>query len=124
MDTRRILWLAIVMSTVIYAVVAFVIAGAPERSFEENVKLPMTLGLYGVAFSMFVAGLAFSSISKAPPQTTMIVTLAMFESCAIFGLVAAFLVSDWRLYIPAWIVALIGFVRQFPGPVDEQSSMR
>jgi hypothetical protein len=114
MDTRRILWFAIVMSTVIYAVIAFTIAGSPQRSFEENVKQPMTLGLYAAAFSMFVAGLVFSSVSKAPPQTAMIITLAIFESCAIFGLLAAFLSSDWRLYIPAWIVALIGFIRQFP----------
>ena len=122
MDTRRILWFAITMSTVVYAGVLFAIAGTPQRAFDESVKQPLTLAMYGAVLAMFVAGLAFTAVSKAPARTTMIVALGIFESCALLGFVAAILGSDWRLYIPAWIVALAGFVRQFPG--EDEPSIR
>ena len=36
--------------------------------------------------------------------------------------VAAFLQHDWRLYVPAWIASLIGFMREFPR--DESARRR
>jgi hypothetical protein len=48
------------------------------------------------------------------PRTKMIAALALFEACAIYGLVAAFFARDWRLFLPTWIVGLIGMLRVYP----------
>jgi hypothetical protein len=32
----------------------------------------------------------------------------------IFGLVAAFLTKDWRLYLFPWALAIVGFIRELP----------
>jgi hypothetical protein len=44
----------------------------------------------------------------------MITALAVFEACAIFGLLAAFMMKDWRLCLAPWALALLGFIREFP----------
>lgn len=101
------------MSTVIYMVIAYTLAPQPQRSFEESAR--NSVALYLLALAMFVAALVVPKrLVSSPPRLKMIVALSLFEACAIFGLVAAFLQQDWRLYVPAWIVALIGFVSVFP----------
>jgi F0F1-type ATP synthase membrane subunit c/vacuolar-type H+-ATPase subunit K len=120
MRQQKIIWFAIAFSTVIYLFMAYWIAPVPPRSFEESLRTTTTLAMYGVALAVFNAGLVMPSLTLAqsPPQSKMTVTLAIFEACAIFGLVAAFLQQDWRLYVPTWFVSLIGMVRAFPK--DEQ----
>src|SRR5688572_6703547 len=116
MQQRRILWLAIVASTVIYMVILYILHKTPPpTSFDEAVRNPMVLGLYGIALLNFAIGLfAFGSLKERDPKAGMMIRLALFESSAIFGLLAAFLNQDWRLYLPAWAVALIGFMREWP----------
>ncbi len=115
MSQQRIIWFAIVFSTVIYAVIAYVMAPVPARPFEESVRSTLTLALYAVAFMAFIAALLMPGrLPQSASRQKMIVAMAMFEACAILGLVAAFVQHDWRLYVPAWIAALIGFVREFP----------
>jgi hypothetical protein len=71
--------------------------------------------MYGAAFLSFIAAMLMAGrLPVNPPHRKMIVAMAMFEACAILGLVAAFMQHDWRLYVPTWIAALIGFVREFP----------
>lgn len=117
----KIIWFAIAMSTVIYLVIAYTMAPVPPRPFAESVRTTLTLVLYGAAFAAFIAALVIPSLlTRSPARQKMIVALAIFEACAIFGLLAAFMQHDWRLYVPPWIAALIGFVREFPR--DEVSS--
>jgi uncharacterized membrane protein len=112
---RRILWLALFVSTVIYAVIAYTLPNAPTTSFDESVRRPMVLPLYVVALSVFVAGLVgFGRVKTANPQAGMILRLALFEACAIMGLIAAVIASDWRLYLPTWALAAIGFFKEWP----------
>jgi hypothetical protein len=113
MKTDKVLWAAMVFSTVIYAVMAYVALGKDGGSFEERVRQPYALALYGMALASFVAGFVVPRSIRAP-RTRMIVGLALFEACAVFGLIAAFLARDWRLFLPAWIVGLIGMVRAYP----------
>jgi F0F1-type ATP synthase membrane subunit c/vacuolar-type H+-ATPase subunit K len=116
MQQAKILWFAIAFSTVIYAVVAYTIAGQPQQSFEQSVRNPITLVMYLAAISAFAAGLVVPRLlQRAPAQTRTIMGLAIFETCAIFALVAAFISHDWRLYLPGWALALIGFMRLWPG---------
>lgn len=115
MPNPKLFWFAIAFSTVIYAVMAYMLAPVPPRPFEESLRTTITLVLYGVAFLSFIAAMLMAGrLPVNPPHKKMIVAMAMFESCAILGLVAAFTQHDWRLYVPTWIAALIGFVREFP----------
>ena len=115
MRHERILWGAIAFSTVIYAFIAWSMAPNPEKPFEASVHDTTTMVLYAAAFTTFVTAIILPGMLQgANARLRMIVGLAMFEGCAIFGLIAAMLHHDWRLYLPAWALALIGFVRLWP----------
>jgi hypothetical protein len=121
MSLSKLIWIAIAFSTVIYAVIVLTIAGQPERPFDEAVKDPTVMTLYAIALAEFImAGIAPRFFANAPARTRMVVGLALYEACAIFGLVAAFLRHDWRLYLGPWALAIIGFLRLWPG--DEVTS--
>jgi hypothetical protein len=110
-----VIWFAIVFSTVLYLLIA-VIRSGPLGDFETVARQPFVLGLYGAALAAFLVGwLVVRQIVSGPPQKTMVAALAVFESCAIFGLVAAFHTGDWRTYLGPWALALIGFLREWPG---------
>ena len=114
MKIDKVLWAAMVFSTVIYAGMAYMVLRERPTSFEAALRQPYTLVLYGFALAAFVAGFILPRLMRAPGRLKMIIALAIFESCAIFGLMAAFLGHDWRLFIPAWIVALIGMMGVYP----------
>lgn len=114
MKTDKILWAAMVFSTVVYAFIAYMIMRERPTSFEDAVKQPYTLVLYAFAFGAFVAGFVMPRLMRAPARVKMITGLAIFESCAVFGLMAAFFAHDWRVFIPAWIVSLIGMMTMYP----------
>jgi hypothetical protein len=115
MNQQKIIWFAIVFSTVMYFVVAYMLVPVPAQPFEQSVRSVLTLAMYVPAFVVFLAALVVPGMNQAlPPRTKMIVAIAMFEACAIMGLMAAILQKDWRLYIPTWIAAVIGFIREFP----------
>ena len=114
MNVDKVLWLGMAMSTVIYAVLSYLTLGEPAGSFEDGLNHRYTMALYGMAVVDFVLAFIVPGFLRAPARTKMIVSLALFEACAIFGLMAAFLARDWRLFIPAWIVALIGMMRVYP----------
>jgi hypothetical protein len=116
MQQQRIIWSAIAFSTILYAIIVYTAVPAPSAPFDESMQKPATLALYAAAFAAFVAGLVLPSLlTQSPSQQKLVLTMAIFESCAVFGLLAAFLAQDWRLYIPAWIAALAGFIRAWPG---------
>lgn len=116
MNQPKLIWFAIAFSTVVYAIIAYTTNPTPAGSFDAAVRNPVILILYLAALSSFAAATIIPKLlQRAPAQTRMILGLAIYESCAIFGLVAAFLGHDWRLYLGPWALALIGFMRVFPG---------
>ena len=116
---RRIIWFALAFSTLIYAFIAYTM-GQPQRPFEESARQPITIACYVLAVVVFFLAPVVSR--RVPEPARMIIGLALSEACAIFGLLAAFIAHDWRLYIPAWIVALIGFTRYFPSVEETATS--
>lgn len=115
MRQERILWGAIVFSTVIYAFIAWTIAPNPEKPFEASARDTTTIVLYAAAVMMFLAAtIVPGMLRSANARLRLVMGLAMFEACAIFGLLPAMLQHDWRLYLPGWALALIGFVRIWP----------
>lgn len=108
------IWLAIVFSTVIYFVIALQLANAPG-DFEQLAQGTYVPVLYAMALLSFVFGwFLVRRLVKSNEQTRLIVALAVFETCAIFGLLGAVLTQDWRVYLFPWALALIGFVRELP----------
>ena len=114
MRQDKLIWFAIVFSTFIYAAIIYTLHPNPEGAFEDGVRKQMTLVLYGLAFASFVAALVIPPKLRGPARLKLVVGLALFEACAVYGLLAAFLARDWRLFVPAWIVALIGMWRLYP----------
>ena len=121
MNQQKIIWFAIVFSTVMYFGVAYMLAPAPALPFEQSVRTVFTMAMYASAFAVFLAALVIPGLMRPlPRQTKLVLAMALFEACATMGLMAALLQKDWRLFIPPWIAALIGFIREFPR--DEVSS--
>lgn len=120
MTTDKILWGAMVVSTFIYAAMIYMIAPNPERSFEASARQQMTLVVYCMALAAFAASNFVPKLMRGPARLKMIVGAALAESCAIFGLVGAFVAHDWRIFVPTWILSLIGMWRVYPG--DEPMS--
>ena len=115
MSRQRIIWFGIVMSTVIYLVLAVQMAPESGGDFDASASRSPAPILYALALGIFiVAWFVAPRFVRSGADVKMIVCLALFEACAIFGLLAAFLVRDWRLYLAPWALALIGFMREFP----------
>jgi len=116
MAQQRVVWFAIVMSTVIYMVLAYMLAPETRGAFEESAaNWPVPI-FYGAALVVFLfawfAGRAL--VRGRDAKTQMVVLLAIFEACAVMGFVGAFIARDWRIYLAPWLLALIGFVREMP----------
>jgi F0F1-type ATP synthase membrane subunit c/vacuolar-type H+-ATPase subunit K len=114
MQQQRIIWAAIAGSTVMYAFILYMLHPVPGRPFDESVRAPLTLVAYVAAFAMFVTASVLPNLMRAEGRMRMITSMAMFEACAICGVLAGFLGADWRLYLPPWILAIFGFLRQWP----------
>lgn len=111
------MWGALAFSTVIYAMILIFLAKMPRRfeSFDAAFRSPFVIAVYIMAACSFLLGLVWPMFVKtAVPRVNMIIRLTFFEGCAIFGLMAAFVAGDWRLYVAPWAVALLGFALEFP----------
>jgi hypothetical protein len=109
----RVVWVALFVATCIYGVIDYVVIGplVHLQSFEQEIRSPIVIGLYGAAVMTFFGALALGASTR---REIFIARLALFESVAIFGLVASFVTNDWRLFFPAWALAALGFVQTLP----------
>jgi hypothetical protein len=115
MNKLRLIWISIFASTFLYAVIAFMVAGHSNVPFSDQVKQPIVMILYAIGIStLFAAPFIAAAVGRSNRDAGTVVILALYESIAIDGLVAAFIVHDWRLFVPAWAVAAIGFLRAYP----------
>lgn len=114
-DQLRILYFAFILATVIYGVVAW--AGTNQRieaqSLADELRAPTTLALYGAAVAAHIAAFLFT-MRVQPRSRRFIIRWSLLESVCVLGLVAALLHGDWRIYLPPWILAMLGFGRSFP----------
>jgi hypothetical protein len=121
MMQQRFLWFGLVFSTLLYGIVAY----ATQRNYrlqpiEMLLRRPLVIIVYAAVVVIFFAAIAITSRT----MQRFIVQLALLDSVAILGLLAAMLARDWRIYLPAWLLALIGFIRIFPGEVEASSWRR
>lgn len=110
----QIIWLALATASCIYGVIDWVVIGrlVHLQTFEQEIRSPTVLALYGAAAAAFLV--ATFALTATRRREIFIARLALFEACAIFGLIAAFLTNDWRLFLPAWALAMLGFVQTLP----------
>jgi F0F1-type ATP synthase membrane subunit c/vacuolar-type H+-ATPase subunit K len=118
MQQTRIIWLAMLMSFGFYFIIAFVAVPVAETDPFQNDSLVAVL--YILAAVTFVAAFLVSSMimrrDPSPERTRLgyIVRWAMIEATAIYGLIAAFLRQDRRLFLPLGILAVIGMLISYP----------
>lgn len=106
----QIIYVALLMSTLIYGVVVWATtrAVAPGKSLSDELHQPITIAMYSAAAGTFLAAMIVRS------RKVLMVRWTMLDAGCIFGVIAAFVLGDWRLYIAPWTLALIGFISLYP----------
>jgi F0F1-type ATP synthase membrane subunit c/vacuolar-type H+-ATPase subunit K len=128
MLTIRIIWGALLFSTVIYLIVVNTIV-RPEEGLMEN-------DMYKIIFPMM--GLMCAGLAVGIPEilgkglrakiqnpsdvrevlkfyfTLFILRMALFEAVVIYGFVWAFLTRNTVYYYPMWLVGAGGMIWSFP----------
>lgn len=109
----QLIWVALFFASCIYAVIDYIVIGqhVHVQTLEQELRSPLVLALYGAAAATFLCAFALQSTRR---QNIFTARLALFEACAIFALLAAFVTNDWRLYLPGWALAVLGFVQTLP----------
>lgn len=109
----QVIWVGLVVASCIYGVIDYIVIGPHFhlQTFEDELRSPLVLGLYGAALLTFLGAFRLTAVRKQP---VFVARLALFEACAIFGLVAAFATNDWRLFLPTWALAMVGFLQTLP----------
>jgi hypothetical protein len=106
----QVTYVVILMSTLIYAIVAWATTKAvtPAHSLIDELRVSSTIVLYSVAAGSLLAAMIIRS------RRLLIARWAMLEAACICGLIAALLLGDWRLYIAPWALAVVGFISLYP----------
>jgi hypothetical protein len=106
----QIIYIAIVLSALIYGIVAWVTTRAivPGRILTDELHDPVTIAMYSAAAGMFLAAVIVRS------RKALIVRWVMLDAACVFGVVAAMTQGDWRLYVAPGALALFGFIALYP----------
>lgn len=130
----RIIWMAMVISVLIYGFTAWTITrgGEPKPPVEETIQHSTVQVLYGLGVMMFILSSVVPRMvlrgrddGRQPRRTlgygvpneirvALIIRFAMLELVAIFGLISAFMFKDGRLFIPLAMLSLVGFLMALP----------
>jgi len=116
-----VIWFALTVSVTLYGVIAYVMAPAGEQPFDAAFSNPIILALHIAGIGMFVMSFVLSSMlmkRSSNVRGAMIVRWAMIESAAVFGLLAAFIGNDVRLFIPLGALAIAGMLMAYPRSED------
>ena len=120
----RMLYVAMLVSLFVYAIVGFLILRTqiPVLPLMQAMQTPLALGLYGLGLVTFLlAGPLSAKVARATkPRAGFIAGLALLETIAVEGLMLGFARHDWRLMAPLWVLALIGFAQSYPAERIEE----
>ena len=106
----QVIYVGILMSTLICAVIAWTTtnAGVHAKTLPEELRDPLTIGLYATAAAVFLAAM----ITRA--RRLLVVRWAMLDMACITGLAVALLYGDWRLFAAPWALTLTGLIALYP----------
>ncbi|HEY5611193.1 MAG TPA: hypothetical protein VIL97_08290 [Thermoanaerobaculia bacterium] len=119
----RILWFALFFSLGIYGAIVVVLARGweePAAPLSAVLGDPIVLALYGAGLMSFALGWILpakrlqTARGAADVRAAWIVRWVLFESVAIYGLLAVLLRLNEQLFIPAALVSALGFILSFP----------
>ena len=116
MSPLGLIRIALIVSTFIYA---FIVWTVPLAHLGHSPVWPvMLIVLYVLAIPSLAIAFFFGRLANRGPERLLrprrIVQWAMIETVTIYGMLAAFLGKDWRLFVPLWIVSLIAFALSPP----------
>jgi hypothetical protein len=127
----RVIWMALTIAVVIYAVLAFTMVpirqDVPFASYANN-PMFVVLAIFGVVMfglSFVVPALMLRTVPsgtarpapsfpQARTRARLVVRWALTETPAIFGLMAAFIGRDARLFIPLGVLSVVGMLMSYP----------
>ena len=118
-QTLLILWAALLLSVLLYLVLAFTVPGAqPESAQSSVVTFALTAAgvfLAIVSFAIKQKFMAQAEAKQAPGlvQTGLIIALALCEAAALLGLVDHFTTGNPYFFV-LFIVAILGMLLHFP----------
>ncbi len=140
----RIIWLAILSSVIIYGLLAWMTIDTTGDASTEQlyafVSNPLSFALAIAAMAAFFASILVPGMmirsrrspmnrtATPPPRyepgaalseevvTATIVRYALLEAPAIIGLAGAFLLEEWRFFLPFGALSLIGLALTAPTP--------
>jgi hypothetical protein len=106
----QIIYIAILMSTLIYAAVVWITTRAitPGKTLTDELRDPITIATYSAAAGMLLAATVVRS------RKVLMVRWVILDAACICGVIAAIMHGDWRLYIAPWALALFGFITLYP----------
>jgi hypothetical protein len=127
----RLIWFALLISIGLYFVIAYlIIPSSGDQPLSATFDDTIVQILYLVAAITFVAAFPISSMmmrrEPSPARTRLgyIVRWAMFESTAIYGLMAAMLRQNLRLFLPLATLAIAGMLFSYPRDESAHGSAR
>lgn len=135
----RLIWLAIVSSTIIYGLIAWlVIEPTTDTSTEKLysfVSNPLSFVLAIAAMAAFFASIVIPGMmirsrrtarqpgvpagtggnrESSETVTAMIVRYVLLEAPAVLGLLGAFILQEWRFFLPFGALSLLGLALTAP----------
>lgn len=117
-STLRVIWIALTISIVLYGVIAFiaVLPSEPAQPFDAFFSNPIILGAHVMGLTMLIMSFVIPPVlsRRGPKPQSFVIRWAMIESAAIFGLVAAFIGEDPRLFLPLGALAIAAILLAFP----------
>jgi len=120
----RMIYVAMLVSIFVYAIVGWLILRTQLHVVPllQVVQSPLAIGLYGLGVVTFLMAGPISGViaRRTQPRIGFMVGLALLESIAIEGLVLGFILHDWRLVAPLWLLSLIGFAQSYPAERIEE----
>jgi len=126
----RLIWGALLTSTVIYVILASVLVQRPDNNLNRGLfSNPVIPVLFAVGVMMFAGSFVIpkfllrkqvtierQSAESVTQQlrTFLVVKYALLEACSVLGLAAAFIGREWQLILPMWALSVAGFLLAYP----------
>lgn len=106
----QVIYVAIVTSAIVYAVVAWAATRdrMPVQRLADELREPVAIALLAGAAACIVA----AAVIRV--RRLLVMRWVLLDAACIFGVVLAFLFTDFRLFVMPWAAALVGFIALYP----------
>ena len=117
MSSLALIRIGLIVATFGYA---FVVWAMPSTHTGHAVSTPIVIGTYVMVLPMLALAFYFGRLARNSADALLrmrrILQWLAFEGITILGVLASVIGGDWRLFVPLWVVSLIGFALAPPYP--------